>query len=215
MNSAAHRRASLACGLVLFLLSALSGLVPATPCGGLPKRYPPMIAFELARTPADLHDVFGDPGPCRDAAVARLRLINVLDGLLFIPAYGGFLVFAFLGARSKGRLATAAAALAGAACLADYAENACLFRLLADLGDGTALALLPWATMTKWLGLGAATALGGVLLWRAGRRAAAPAAFLGLAAAALCAAAPSVGGPLVVPALGAGWAAFLVFDPGK
>src|SRR5690348_3490599 len=100
----AHR-ISLVFGLVVLALAIVSSLQAAPPvCGNLKPGYAPIIAFELARSVSDLHAIFGSsPGACRSAIVARMDAINELDSFLFIPCYGLFLVFFFLGRTPKGR----------------------------------------------------------------------------------------------------------------
>ena len=70
-------RLSLAAGLIALAFSIASVLQEsAPPCGGLPKNYAPIIAFELARTQADLDAIFGtQPDTC------RADMIAAMDGL--------------------------------------------------------------------------------------------------------------------------------------
>ena len=74
MNSRTAHRISLAAGIAVLLL-AFSGVLapPPKPCGALPANYAPIIAFEMARSVADLQAIFGvEPGECRDAMRANL-----------------------------------------------------------------------------------------------------------------------------------------------
>src|SRR5690349_15013397 len=105
MKPRTAHRISVLLGLVVLALAIVSSLQPAPPvCGNLRAGYAPIIAFELARSVSDLHAIFGDaPGACRDAIVARMDTIDWMDSLLFIPCYGAFLVFFFLGRTSKSR----------------------------------------------------------------------------------------------------------------
>ena len=163
-------RISLAAALLLLAVVIYSALQPAMGvCGGLDPTYQPIIAFELARSVADLHAIFGAaPGTCREALTAQFAFLNTGDNLLFIPLYGVFLVFFFLGMRHT-KLARAGAILVIAACLADYIENACLFRIAINPDvQSPALSLLPWATGVKWMGLAIAGAIGGIILSRRG-----------------------------------------------
>lgn len=152
-------RLSLIAALLLVAAVVFSATQPPLAlCGGLDPRYPPILAFEFARSVADLHALFGPaPGACRSAVAAKLDLINWLDAALFIPIYGTFLAAGVLSLRARHpRFARLAVALTLVACGADYVENACLLQLSAapDV-PGAWLALLPWATGVKWLLLGA------------------------------------------------------------
>ena len=167
-------RVSVVAGLVVLGLALASIVIvgPPRPCGALPARYPPIIAFELARSGADLHAIFGTaPGPCRSTMVAAMDAANLLDLALFTPAYGLFLLTAFVGLGRRGRaLAGTGARLAVLAVVADVLENLCLLGLVPAI-DPTSrwLAILPFATGVKWLALGAAGAVACVGLWPGGR----------------------------------------------
>lgn len=168
MSATRAHRFSLFAGLLLLGIAAFGATQPAmTTCGGLEPGYPPLLAFEFARTVHDLHAVFGDPpDDCRAALVQAMDRVNWADSLVFIPAYGAFLLFFLfaLGAQ-KPRLVRLAIAVALIACLADYAENASLLHLTDQLDKPSLwLHLLPWATGVKWLSLGALGVLGGWLL---------------------------------------------------
>ncbi|HTO40638.1 MAG TPA: hypothetical protein VL026_06650 [Rhizomicrobium sp.] len=161
-------RVSLAAGLLLLAVVVYSALLPAmTMCGGLDPSYQPIVAFELARSVSDLQAIFGSaPGACRDAVVAQFTYINMADDLLFIPLYGIFLVFFFLASHARHqKLAITGVVLVVLACLADYIENACLFRITQNPDvPSYSLALLPWATGVKWMFLAIPGALAGYIL---------------------------------------------------
>jgi hypothetical protein len=137
------------------------------PCGGLAPGYKPILAFEFARSVADLQALFGHaPGACRQAVTAALDRLNLLDALVFIPAYGVFLVLALRAIGGPTSPSTRRAVeLALMACAADYAENACLFAL-APTPDvaSPVLGWLPWVTGVKWLLLALVGLLGGLLV---------------------------------------------------
>ncbi|MEM6930045.1 MAG: hypothetical protein AAF602_24110 [Myxococcota bacterium] len=119
----------------------------------------PILAFELARTPADLTFLAGpDAEPLRDA----MDLGHRVD-MVFPVAYGLLLASAFAW-RGFGRVGVMAALLA---IPADWAENLVLIRITEELrngGDGAAgLALLPYATWAKWGLLAVAGGLLGVI----------------------------------------------------
>jgi hypothetical protein len=207
-------RISLAAGAAVLALVMASTVMPPPRCGTLPSSYPPIIAFELARTEADLLAVFGPPGRCRDAMVEAMDAANLLDLAAFMPAYGLFLVAWFWSRRrAHPRAAAAGAALSIVAVVADAIENACLVGLTPGL-DATSpwLARLPWATGAKWIGLGAAAIASAAILARGGRAAKVGAA-VSLAAPVVAVgavAAPSTFGPIVTPGIALAWVACLV-----
>lgn len=214
-------RVCLGAGLLIVLLTIMSGQQSlAQPCGGLAENYAPIVAFELARSESDLQAIFGAPGdPCRDEMIARMDSINWLDVLVFIPAYGTFLVAFFLGMRARNvPLTGLGVKLALAAIVTDLIENPCLMLLTPRL-DATSiwLTLLPWATGAKWLALGAAAAVAGIIFITIRPRtflpATAPAALIcwiasGVTIAALIS--PAKFGPVLSPAIGATWVVFLI-----
>lgn len=209
-------RISLAAALFLLAVVIYSALQPAMGvCGGLDPTYQPIIAFELARSVADLHAIFGAaPGTCREALTAQFAFLNTGDNLLFIPLYGVFLVFFFLGIRHT-RLARAGAILVIAACLADYIENACLFRIAINPDvQSPALSLLPWATGVKWMGLAIAGAIGGIILSRRGgwRWIVAGLCFAGAVLVTLAIIAPHNFGRFASNGVTISWVVFLVTD---
>lgn len=211
-------RISIVFALIVIALTVYSALLPPVAvCGGLPPNYAPIIAFELARSPADLQAIFGTaPGPCRTAIAARMDLINWIDSFAFIPAYGGFLIFFLLGLRERSpRLATTALALTIVACLADYAENACLFHLSAKPDAPSVwLAALPWATGVKWVGLGLSAGLAGIALASRGgaNLIALFPCLLSLFVTVFAMVDPHRFGPYVSNAVALGWITFLVYN---
>lgn len=144
--------------MLLLVLTIAAGIVaPMRACGGLPSGYAPIIAFELARTPADLVALFGsEPSPCRDALTSTMRRATIGDYVAYMPAYGAFLIAAFVAMRAqRRRLANVGITLAIIALVGDALENACLFAILEHPVDDTlSLARLPWATNVKWVALG-------------------------------------------------------------
>jgi hypothetical protein len=214
-------RICLGAGLVILLLTLVSGQQSlAKPCGGLAENYAPIIAFELARGAADLQAIFGTPGdPCRDEMIARMDSINWIDVLVFIPAYGTFLICFFLGMRARNlALANIGLKLAVAAIVTDYLENLCLMLLTPQLDATSAwMALLPWATGAKWLALGAAAAVAGVMfitlqprVFLTSRVPAALICWIALLVAIAALLAPARFGPFLSPAIGASWVVFLI-----
>jgi hypothetical protein len=211
-------RISLIAALLLLAIVAYNLTEPAmTVCGDLNPNYQPIIAFELARSVPDLHAMFGDgPSACRTALTARFAFINTVDNYLFIPLYGIFLFFFFLGIRNRDESrARLGAVIVLAACLADYVENTCLFGIAANPDvHGTALSLLPWATGVKWIGLAVAGAIGGYILARAGgwRWVIALLCFAGLAIVAAAIADPHSYGYLASNGVTISWVIFLIAD---
>lgn len=211
-------RISLVAALLLLALVAYNLTQPAvTTCGGLDPAYQPIIALELARSVPDLHTIFGDaPSACREAVTARFAFINTADNYLFIPLYGIFLFFFFLGIRDRDQnLARVGAIIVLAACLADYVENTCLFAIAADPDvHGGSLSLLPWATGVKWMGLAVAGAIGGYILSREGgwRWLIAALCFLGLADVTLAMVDPHAYGRYASNGVTVSWIIFLIAD---
>ena len=63
--------------------------------------------------------------------IERMDAINLVDVLVYIPAYGVFMAFFFLGMRERhASLATLGFRVTIIAVLGDYAENACLMNLI-------------------------------------------------------------------------------------
>lgn len=209
-------RTSVVAGAIVLALSLLSIATRPTPCGGLPASYPPIVAFELARSGPDLHAIFGAKGgECRAAMVEAMDRANVLDLAIFIPAYGLFLLAAFAGLGRRGRPgAPTGVAMAVVAMVGDVAENACLMRLTPELdASAGSLKLLPWVTAVKWLALGAAGAAAAVALWPgAGRRHRVAAGLCLLAPLATLAAtaAPHRFGPALATGVAVSWLMLLV-----
>jgi hypothetical protein len=165
MHPRAAFRISFAAGLLVLAVTLFSATqAPVQPCGNLPQNYAPIIAFELARSAADLEAIFGTQEPCRSEVIGRMDAINLVDVLVYIPVYGVFMASFFLGMRTRnpslGRLGFRVAVVAA---LGDFAENACLMNLTPQLDPtSTWFTLLPWATGIKWLGLGVAAAIAAV-----------------------------------------------------
>jgi len=218
MHPRAAFRISFATGLLVLAVTLFSlTQEPVQPCSNLPQNYAPIIAFELARSPADLEAIFGSQEPCRAGVVARMDAINLVDVLVYIPVYGVFMAFFFLGMRGRhAALGTLGFRVAVSAALGDYAENACLMNLTPQLDPASIwFTLLPWATGIKWLGLGVAGAIAaaiyvqssGARLWNYLAALLCAAAFLSTAAAI---AAPAMFGPVVSLGVGLSWLVYLI-----
>jgi hypothetical protein len=218
LTSRTAYRISLIAGIIVIAITVLGQVLKPVPvCGKLAPGYQPIIAFEMVRSVSDLHAIFGEaPDQCRTAITAQLNTINVVDCWLYIPAYGSFLAFFFLGMRSRERrLGTIAAATIVIACAADYAENFCLFQLSANPDvESHWITLLAWTTEMKWVGLGVASAIGGAIFWQASgwwRLAMAPCA-AAVVAALIAIPHPAIAGPHLSLAFVAGWILFIAVD---
>lgn len=216
MSSRTSHRISLFFALVVLALAAFSAAQSAPPvCGSLPAGYAPVIAFELVRSVADVHAIFGSaPGACRAAIAHQMDYINTIDSEVFIPVYGLFLIFFFQGRRGKnGGIAFLALSITVVACLADYVENFALFHLSADPDHATWIPLLVGATETKWIGLGIAGALAVPLLWNGWLGwAAVLLCGIGLVASLLTIPMSSTVGPHLSNAIALGWLLFFAVD---
>ncbi|WP_417481633.1 hypothetical protein [Maricaulis sp.] len=134
----------------------------------------PILALEFARSAADLAFLQGE-----GAEALRGFLVHTQSLDRFFPlAYAGMaaMFFLALGLRNPGRwLAWAALAVALVTIGADWAENAVMNRLLAELGAGAEpranlLAALHGHTWIKWGLIGLYAALFSVLMWQDKRR---------------------------------------------
>ncbi|MBL6854049.1 MAG: hypothetical protein ISS15_11085 [Alphaproteobacteria bacterium] len=218
MTHALAFRISLAGAVIVLALAIYSAFSPAmVACGALQPSYSPVIAQELSRSVADVQQIFGAaPSACRTAIARRIDLVTWVDSLAFIPAYGAFLLFFFMGLAERDRQsAFIGFVLSAVACGADYLENVCLFAITAHPdADGFALAFLPWATGLKWLALGLGGAVGGTILIQSGRMNYPAAALCGLSflGTVLGIANPHLFGPYISNAITAIWVVFLVVD---
>jgi hypothetical protein len=208
-------------GLLIVLLVIVSAQQPApVPCGGLQPTYAPIVAFELARTEADLSALFGELGdPCRATLIQRVDAINWVDVLVFIPIYGAFLALFFLGMRERHeRFAGVGLKLVLVAVVTDYLENLCLMQLTPQLDASSVwLKLLPWATGAKWLALGAAAGVAGLIYasvkprkWLVVGVPLAVICLLVFAVAVITQINPAKYGPMLSPAIGISWLIFLI-----
>ena len=211
-------RLSVAAGVIVIALVMVSSVTSPRTCGTLASHYPPIVAFELARSEDDLKAIFGDGrrrvARCRANAIAAMDTINHVDFALFMPAYGLFLGAAFLGLRRRGRRgADTGVALVGLGLVADVVENVCLLGLTPALDPtSTWLAVLPWATGVKWLALGGAGAVAAIALWH-GQRGSRVSAALCMAtplATILAVADPHRFGALVTTGMAASWAILFI-----
>ncbi len=157
-------RGCAAAGIVAFVCSWAFGQIPGLVACGPAGDLGPIIAFEFARTPADVAALFGT-APCTATLVAAQKTGLLLDGLGFIPSYTAFLVLAVLAAGTRGWLRATAVAALLVAGLADEIEGFLLNALLDRLpGTPALLHALWWAVHAKFLLLALGTIqIGGAL----------------------------------------------------
>jgi hypothetical protein len=149
-------------GAVLLVITALLVAVLPSEAGHLaPGLRSPILAFELAKSHAEIEALFGDAGsPDRARFVGQMDLGNQID-FAFMVAYASLLSLVAAGiALVAGRRYFLAAVLAPLAALADVLENLQLFTITASLGGNydEALARLAVFTWLKWGGLAFALA---------------------------------------------------------
>lgn len=130
----------------------------------------PVVAFELARSTAEVERMFGAPGSL-DRANWRAGMqhgVSLDAGLLL--AYGLLLAGVAL-RQGTGRVRWLGTGLAVSAALLDALENRELLLILERLGGdyAAALARLAWFTWAKWLALGLYFAVLAPALWRGGK----------------------------------------------
>lgn len=143
-----------------YAFGRIPGLVACGPTGD----NGPIIAWELARTPAEVAALFG-VDPCRSTLIAAQRTALWLDGFGFIPAYTAFLSLAAWAAAGRRAWPIVTALLV--AGVADEVEGVLLFANLAELpGTQPQLDALFWVVRLKFLLLALATAaIAALLAW--------------------------------------------------
>ncbi len=115
----------------------------------------PVIAFEFARTQADLVAVFGEAGdPLRQERIQSMDQGNRID-FAYMAAYSVFITLFFMGAyrKSQRRIWLMFAALGVLAGISDAVENTILFEITADLNAAGGLAWLAYPVHLKFLSL--------------------------------------------------------------
>jgi hypothetical protein len=157
---------------VMGLVAWFAGITPSQACSDeLAPGTSPFLAFQLARTTADIEAVFGRAGdPCRTGMVAALDLANKVDLIAFIGMYSGFLACFFLALRRSGFAGLAGVGLVAAAvaCVSDVLETSTQLYITSSLpGPVTSLVLLTIGSTLKFLGIaGAAVCAGAAMLVR-------------------------------------------------
>lgn len=149
--------------VVFYLFTALPTSTAAAGCDLQPK----VIAFELARTQAELTDVFGAPGStCHDKLVTGMDGINHLDLAAFIPSYTFFCAIAsvFMARRLRAPFAIAGILAALVACAGDIVETRGLLALTPHIDNTDPNAVyLPEGAWTKFWALAVNALILGVI----------------------------------------------------
>jgi hypothetical protein len=157
-------------GLATMVLGGwFSRVVPATGCAMPPQRgVTALLAFQMARTPADMEAVFGrESDPCRPGMVAALDRANTVDLYGFIWTYGAFLLCFLL---AIGRGGGGPAARLGIVSLVaglglDVLETATQLRLTGEFpGTASALQALAIGSTGKYIALSLVTLCAGVTM---------------------------------------------------
>ena len=188
---------------------------PARACGALAGNYAPIIAFELARSAADLQAIFGATAermPQRDDRAHGCNQLDRRAGVHSPVRRVHERIFSGMRTRRPGAARAGAGFTALAVC-ADYLENLCLMQLTPALDAGSIwFTLLPWATGVKWLALAAAAASASLIYMRGAPRnyVAAALCLVGLLVTIAAIAAPAQLGPWISAGVGASWCVFLV-----
>jgi hypothetical protein len=143
---------------VLALFAWFAAVVPSQTCsGGQPKGTSALLAYQLARTAADIDAVFGqESNPCRAAMIAALDLANKVDLIAFIAIYSGFFAFFFLALMRSGAPSLARSGLVAVVftLLCDVLETSVQLYITSSLpGSASSLVLLTIGSTGKFLGL--------------------------------------------------------------
>ena len=209
--------AAFTAGIATLLFSLHLGRVfPAEAAGIHPGYGAPVIAFEFARSEADLFAVFGTSAdPLQVARLAAMRAGNEQD-YLFMLLYAGFLASGCFALWRELRLRwlLAATLLPVFAALCDAYENWLLFDIQAafTLGDySPAMASLPWPVAAKFLALTLTNAALGYAMVQMGRwwQFAGTLILIPCLATIMALIAPAAFGWTLTAAIGAGWFALL------
>ncbi|MGD1934652.1 MAG: hypothetical protein ACFB0Z_09140 [Candidatus Phaeomarinobacter sp.] len=156
---------------VLIIAIFLMPKFPTDSAGIEPGYGSPVIAFEMARSVADLHAVFGTPDdPERARRIAMMDDGNIWD-FPFMIAYGLFIAL-FLRAAGKASgnslwyLLAMLGIIAGAA---DAIENNILLGLTADLEAAKDIGLLAYPVWIKFFSIMTTGVAGGIVIATQGR----------------------------------------------
>ncbi|MEO0961362.1 MAG: hypothetical protein AAFY01_02955 [Pseudomonadota bacterium] len=159
-------------GLAVLLIAIfLMPKFPTDSAGIEPGYGSPVIAFEMARSVADLHAVFGTPDdPERARRIAMMDDGNIWD-FPFMIAYGLFIaLFLRAAGKASGNSIWYLLAMLGIiAAAADAIENNILLGLTADIEGAPDIGLLAYPVWTKFLSIMITGAAAGVAIATQGR----------------------------------------------
>lgn len=143
-------RGCAAAGIVAFICSSSFGRIPGMATCGPDGGLGPIIAFEFARTPADVVALFGSE-PCTSTLVAAQKAGLLLDALGFIPFYTAFLMLAVVAIDAQSWIKRALIVILLIAALGDQMEGALMYAILRDLpGTPALLDMLWWPVHVKF-----------------------------------------------------------------
>ena len=143
---------------VVALLVWFAAIIPSQTCSGQqPRGGSAFLAYQLARTTADIEAVFGQQDdPCRAAMVAALDLANKVDLIVFIAVYSGFFASFFLALKRLGSVGIARIGFVAVVftLLCDVLETSVQLYITSSLpGSAMSLVLLTIGNTGKFLGL--------------------------------------------------------------
>src|SRR5215468_7678603 len=143
---------------VAAIFAWFAAVIPTQTCTGRqPRGTSAFLAYQLARTSADVEAVFGPEGdPCRAAMVAALNLANTVDLIAFIAVYTGFPASFLLALKRSGGEGIARIGLVAVVftLLCDVLETSMQLYITSSLpGTVTSLVFLTIGNTGKLLGL--------------------------------------------------------------
>lgn len=200
--------AMLCVGLLVFA-GIMPTVFPQQNLGFAPGYGSAVLAFEFARTPADLEAVFGPLTDPRVDVVEAMDAGNRID-FGFMLVYGAF-VFAFHRAATSLGGPAVAAWLGPLAAACDAVENKILLDITANLAEAPGLSWLRLFVSVKFAALALSAALGGLTLVRTPSRflrLGGAAALIGSALAVAAVVAPHRLGQALFPGIGVAWMVF-------
>lgn len=116
----------------------------------------PIIAFELAQSPAEVETMFGAAGSDERAAYVRAMDAGNSRDFLFLVVYGlFFMLFSRALVEAGGKSAAWGRRFAAVPSAMDAMENVQLFAITGSLGGdySDALSRLAWFAWLKWFGI--------------------------------------------------------------
>jgi hypothetical protein len=171
-NIKRHWFHSVLAGLAVLLIAIfLMPKFPTDSAGIEPGYGSPIIAFEMARSVADLHAVFGTPDdPERARRIAMMDDGNIWD-FPFMIAYGLFIaLFLRAAGKASGNTIWYLLAMLGiVAGAADAIENNILLGLTADIEGAPDIGLLAYPVWIKFFSIMITGVAGGVAIATQGR----------------------------------------------